>query len=68
MKIDLTMSDIGQIQRLIKQRKTSIFGWAKKYDAGYLSDDSEREIEILDGLYDKLVEVEERWIKDINLT
>lgn len=45
MKIDLTMSDIGQIQRLIKQRKTSIFGWAKKYDAGYLSEESELEIE-----------------------
>lgn len=56
MKIDLTMSDIGQIQRLIKQRKTSIFGWAKKYDAGYLSDDSEQEIKMLNELYDKLLD------------
>lgn len=54
MKIDLTMSDIGQIQRLIKQRKTSIFGWAKKYDAGYLSEESELEIETLNELYNKL--------------
>lgn len=54
MKIDLTMSDTGQIQRLIKQRKTSIFGWAKKYDAGYLSEESELEIETLNELYNKL--------------
>lgn len=54
MKIDLTMSDIGQIQRLIKQRKTSIFGWAKKYDAGYLSEENELEIETLNELYNKL--------------
>ena len=54
MKIDLTMSDIGQIQCLIRQRKTSIFGWAKKYDAGYLSEESELEIETLNELYDKL--------------
>lgn len=54
MKIDLTMSDIRQIQRLIKQRKTSIFGWAKKYDAGYLSEESELEIETLNELYNKL--------------
>lgn len=54
MKIDLTVSDIGQIQRLIKQRKTSIFGWAKKYDAGYLSEESELEIETLNELYNKL--------------
>ena len=56
MKIDLTMSDIVQIQQLIRQRKTSIFGWAKKYDAGYLSEDSEREIDILNKLYDKLLD------------
>lgn len=56
MKIDLTVSDIGQIQRLIKQRKTSIFGWAKKYDAGYLSEESELEIETLNELYDKLLD------------
>lgn len=54
MKIDLTVSDIGQIQQLIKQRKTSIFGWAKKYDAGYLSEESELEIETLNELYNKL--------------
>lgn len=54
MKIDLTVSDIGQIQQLIKQRKTSIFGWAKKYDAGYLSEKSELEIETLNELYNKL--------------
>ena len=56
MKIDLTMSDIGQIQRLIKQRKTSIFGWAKKYDAGYLSEDSQQEIKTLNELYNKLLD------------
>lgn len=56
MKIDLTMSDIEQIQQLIKQRKTSIFGWAKKYDAGYLSEESELEIETLNELYDKLLD------------
>lgn len=56
MKIDLAVSDIGQIQRLIKQRKTSIFGWAKKYDAGYLSEDSEREIKTLNELDDKLLD------------
>lgn len=54
MKIDLTMSDIEQIKRLVKQRKTSIFGWAKKYDAGYLSEESELEIETLNELYNKL--------------
>lgn len=54
MKIDLTMSDIGQIQQLIRQRKTSIFGWAKKYDAGYLSEESELEIETLNEFYNKL--------------
>lgn len=54
MKIDLTMSDIGEIQQLIRQRKTSIFGWAKKYDAGYLSEESELEIETLNELYNKL--------------
>lgn len=54
MKIDLTMSDIEQIQRLVKQRKTSIFGWAKKYEAGYLSEESELEIETLNELYNKL--------------
>lgn len=54
MKIDLTVSDIGQIQQLIRQRKTSIFGWAKKYDAGYLSEESELEIETLNELYNKL--------------
>lgn len=53
MKIDLTVSDIGQIQQLIRQRKTSIFGWAKKYDAGYLSEESELEIETLNELYNK---------------
>ena len=56
MKIDLTMSDIGQIQRLIKQRKISIFGWAKKYDAGYLSEESEQEIKTLNDLDDKLLD------------
>ena len=56
MKIDLTISDIVQIQRLVKQRKTSIFGWAKKYDAGYLSEDSEHEIKTLNELYDKLLD------------
>ena len=52
MKIDLTISDIGQIQQLIRQRKTSIFGWAKKYDAGYLSEDREREIKTLNERYE----------------
>ncbi|EGC83358.1 hypothetical protein [Anaerococcus hydrogenalis] len=56
MKIDLTVSDIGQIQQLIRQRKTSIFGWAKKYDAGYLSEESELEIETLNELYNKLLD------------
>lgn len=56
MKINLTVSDIGQIQQLIKQRKASIFGWAKKYDAGYLSEESEQEIKTLNELYDKLLE------------
>lgn len=56
MNIDLTISDIEQIQLLIRQRKANIFGLAKKYDAGYLSEDSEREIEILNELYDKLLD------------
>lgn len=56
MKIDLTVSDIEQIQRLIKQRKIYIFGWAKKYDAGYLSEDSQQEIKTLNELYDKLLD------------
>lgn len=58
MNIDLTRSDIEQIQQLIRQRKADIFGWAKKYDAGYLSKDSEREIGMLDELYDRLIKVE----------
>lgn len=54
--IDLTMSDIGRIQQLIRQRKAEIIGLAKKYDAGYLSEDSEREIKTLNELYDKLLD------------
>lgn len=56
MKFDLTTSDIGQIQQLIRQRKTHIVGLAKKYDAGYLSEDNDREIKTLDELYDKLLD------------
>lgn len=43
---------------MIRQRKANIFGLAKKYDAGYLSEDEEREIEILNELHDKLMGVE----------